>query len=77
MVPTTVMAQSLVLPSGPYEDIAAIAAVAAVRSASRDVFFPPKTDTTFSSVSGSGDNSDLIYKAHFAPPETSSTFTLS
>jgi hypothetical protein len=62
------MTQTLVLSCCPYEDISPIATVAAVRASFRDVFFAPKTNAALSSVSGPGDNDDLIYKTHFAPP---------
>jgi hypothetical protein len=37
---------------GPHHDISSLTAVAAVRTSTRNIFFPPETDTTAAAVSG-------------------------
>src|SRR5947207_1369512 len=70
------MSEVVGMPIGPQDNIAATAAVTAIRSSFRNEFLAPKTDTPASALSGLRKNFDTIDKhgagtCHSTPPLSS------
>ena len=67
VLPVAVVDQGVELGSDPRDDMAAAAAVAAVRPAARDVLLAPEADAAVAAVAGAHVDLGLIEEAHGAP----------
>ena len=67
MLAVAVVDQGIELGVDPRDDMAAAAAIAAVRPAARDVLLPPETDAAVAAVAGAHVDLGLIEEAHGAP----------
>ena len=70
MLPVAIVDQGVELGIDPRDDVAAVAAVAAVRAAARDVLLPPEADAAVAAVAALHVDLGLIEEAHDAPGHT-------